>query len=270
MAISYSQYRRIGDALQLVYKSVISVYTLSQDNFLNFVGSAVAVSIGRHKMIFSASHVLKHIQSGGLYAYTGHNFQEIRGKVLFSETDEDPTQDYGFIDFDHETKEIFVNIDFLGLESIQVNHVAVRDPLYMTIGYPESRVKIRPGNVSMKRNVSLCEPATDYEYIENHVKKELFLLYHYKKTVFDKRQNKLTSPFPTGMSGGAVFYMENGLDLKADVQPRLVGINIQFKIYKKSYLIWAVRIGLITSLLRNVFNDLRSILPVTIGVNVHT
>jgi hypothetical protein len=233
-------------------------------------GSAVLLEIGPLRFLVTAAHVLD--RAGGSNPLTpciglARGFLTITGEARGTLPPNGDRMldrvDLAFVALDnHAAEAVKENYAYLPIQCLDVHDPGLEGTRYVVNGCPWKKVE-HEGKMLMPNQYELQllgKPHSEYEGLD--ISPLTHIAMHYdRKKMMDGLGERVTSPKPSGMSGGPVWRMvsSRGPIGEHALSKRLVGIAIEYIEAKRSLV--ATRISGVLAVISNAFPDVAGLIP---------
>jgi hypothetical protein len=230
-----------GRVMEQFGRAILPIY-LSDRRFRTHVGTCTLVRIDGKQLLVTAAHVFDKRKIGQLWVGGEDSLVPLTGKFMETKAPDGERKkdhyDFAAIEVGLELARQLGDVTYIGPDSISNNR---RQPekkvLYLCVGYPNSKNKdihatkreinagllnhIAPGHLKHDGVGSWAKTTADHLFID--------IPKRHAKNVGGQRINAVQ---PTGISGGAVFYMGDFADYesyspRSSVRPMLESIIIE-------------------------------------------
>ncbi len=258
---------------------VVPLYAVGKRSEPVLLGSATPLVIGSQHLLVTAAHVLDGNDDtvvGGvassLYLPIEGRLTELTAAPAFksplpqSGRREDDAIDLAFIAIPSGVASGLGPVRFLKPRNLGINDHLSSSDSYVFSGFPETKNRAKFGTNSVKsfclvytgRSVPAAEAGNPEIAARTHI-----LVRFDRSQVFDADGNRLTSPEPYGMSGGAVW-----APAAADPnEPVLVGIGTEYRATSK--LLIGTRINVVVAAVLSKYPQLNSLVPEIEGLRIN-
>lgn len=243
------------------------------------IGSGVLLKVGPRHVCVTAAHVLDDVRKGGggVFLPQGKILQ-LAGPFFSTPVPDDGHRrddryDLGFAELTQEQVGALSSDHFLGPSDLAQNEVAAPRWMYMMLGYPGSRTKLKRkpnGKEYFKENLSrfFGFEADGAEFKRLGISRDTHVLINVDRRLNTTQKQQPDGPDLPGMSGGGIWRMPRIAErIAEDQRPKLVAIFIEDP-DENGALLLGTRIPIVVELLRTALPDTDAYLPKSDVLNV--
>ncbi len=249
-------------------RAVRPLFRLPPRKAPELIGCGVFLSVGTHRFILSAAHVLDHFDGPDLYIAADEKFVGVEGVANRSEPhtgtrrDDDVTDAAVFLIKSGSLVELeasFLNVDDLGVDA---NPIVGRQ--YLVMGYPTSRAKLKRGERVIYPELFsfVTGESAGKVYGQLAVKQFSHLAVTLDRNNITDGLNRMTAPRPNGLSGCGVWRFDSIWKAEWEDRDKLVAILTEYHGGDVKALL-STRVAIHLALIRHAYPELISYLPVS-------
>jgi hypothetical protein len=243
------------------------------------IGSGVLLRVGARHICVTAAHVLDKVRNsgGGVFLPQGKILQ-LKGPFFSTPVPEgghrrDDQYDLGFAELTQEQVSALSSDHFLVPTDLAQNEAAAPRWMYMMLGYPGSRTKLKrkpSGTEYFNENLSrfFGFEADGAEFQRHGISRDTHVLINVDRRPNTRQKRQPDGPELPGMSGGGIWRMPHFADrIAEDQRPKLVAIFIA-DADANGALLLGTRVPIIVEILRAALPDVHIHLPKSEALNV--
>ena len=255
-------------------KFVCPIFSANRKSEPELVGSGVLLRVSSRVFLLTAAHILDENERTNFYVSGKSELIELLGRSYYGVSPGSGRRrdkiDVGFVLLsDAVVGELYPRLEFLAVDNLNVNDIAIPGNPYAFVGYPTTRNKPRLHHkIRLGGMMLTLAAATEDKYVQLGLSSSTHLVACFDRSRVAGQAGR-TAPDPHGMSGGGVWRLERSPDFAApQVFASLVALAIEWR--RTSRVLVAVRISILVAMLRRLFPDIASQLcePSRVGVRV--
>lgn len=226
------------------------------------ISSSILVKWDTSHFLVTTGHTLRYHNPNDLGVIFNRKFLRMGGAYFTTNSKEidDDKIDLGVYHLSDEfLPQVGSNFTFFDLKSFDFDHVDSDDDVYLVVGYPNTRTKIRPDEHKIEIRPFLFKTDLDKAsevYQKLCLREDVnFLLNYTRKRITDLLPgNIVQGPLPKGLSGCGVWKISDPLTHDLDsISFYPTGIIIEYS--KTHHVLIGTRMRVITDCLRQVYSD---------------